>query len=275
MALPESSRFQLTPDMSICRVLNGMWQVSGAHGPIEPNAAVDSMLAYHDSGLTTWDLADHYGPAEDFIGQFRQRLADSQGQAALRQVQAFTKWVPRPGPMTSSIVEGRIDVSLKRMNVDAIDMLQFHWWDYDDPRYLDALHHLAQLRDEGKIRHLSLTNFDTATLEKIIDGGIGIVSNQVQYSLVDLRPEVQMAQFCEGRGIRLLAYGTLCGGLLSDRYLGQPEPTPGELNTASLRKYKQMIDAWGGWGLFQELLTTLNAVAAGQVARYSLRPTYL
>ena len=258
---PESSRFQLTPDMSICRVLNGMWQVSGAHGPIEPNAAVDSMLVFHDSGHTTWDLADHYGPAEDFIGQFRQRLADSQGQAALRQVQAFTKWVPRPGPMTKSVVEGRIDVSLKRMNVDAIDMLQFHWWDYDDPRYLDALHHLAQLRDEGKIRHLGLTNFDTATLEKIIDGGIGIVSNQVQYSLVDLRPEVQMGQFCQARDIRLLAYGTLCGGLLSDKYLGQPEPTPGELNTASLRKYKQMIDAWGGWGLFQELLTTLNAVA--------------
>lgn len=261
MALPESSRFQLTPDMSICRVLNGMWQVSGAHGPIEPNAAVDSMLAYHDSGLTTWDLADHYGPAEDFIGQFRQRLADSQGQAALRQVQAFTKWVPRPGPMTSSIVEGRIDVSLKRMNVEALDMLQFHWWDYDDPRYLDALHHLAQLRDEGKIRHLGLTNFDTATLEKIIDGGIGIVSNQVQYSLVDLRPEVQISQFCQAHDIRLLAYGTLCGGLLSDKYLGQPEPTPGELNTASLRKYKQMIDTWGGWDLFQELLTTLDVVA--------------
>ena len=141
-------------------------------------------------------------------------------------------------------------------------MLQFHWWDYGDSRYLDALHHLAQLRDEGKIRHLSLTNFDTATLERIIDDGIGIVSNQVQYSLVDMRPEVQMSQFCEGRNIRLLAYGTLCGGLLSDKYLAQPEPTPGELNTASLRKYKQMIDAWGGWDLFQDLLTTLNAIGA-------------
>ena len=123
MALPETSRFQLTPDMSICRVLNGMWQVSGAHGPIEPKAAVDSMLAYHDIGLTTWDLADHYGPAEDFIGRFRQGLSDSQGQAALQQVQAFTKWVPRPGPMTSSIVEGSIDVSLRRMNVDVTTLI--------------------------------------------------------------------------------------------------------------------------------------------------------
>lgn len=261
MVLPESSRFQLTPDMSICRLLNGMWQVSGAHGPIELNAAIDSMLAHHDRGFTTWDLADHYGPAEDFIGEYRQRLVASRGEGALQQMQAFTKWVPPPGPMTRKIVESNIDVSIRRMNVEALDMLQFHWWDYEDSGYLDALYYLAQLRDEGVIRHVSLTNFDTATLERIVDSGIGIVSNQVQYSLVDLRPEVQMAQFCQGVGIRLLTYGTLCGGLLSDKYLGQPEPTPGELNTASLRKYKQMIDAWGGWGLFQELLTTLNAVA--------------
>ena len=262
MVLDESSRFQLTPDMSICRALNGMWQVSGAHGPIDFDAAMDSMLAHHDRGFTTWDLADHYGPAEDFIGEYRRRLVAFRGEGALQQMQAFTKWVPPPGPMTRNIVESNVDVSLKRMDVEALDMLQFHWWDYEDSRYLDALHNLAQLRDEGKIRQLGLTNFDTATLERIVDNGIGIVSNQVQYSLVDLRPEVRMAQFCQDRSIRLLTYGTLCGGLLSDRYLGQPEPTAGELNTASLRKYKQMVDAWGGWRLFQELLTTLDAVAA-------------
>ena len=62
MTLPASSRFALVPDLSICRILNGMWQVSGAHGPIDPRRAVDAMFAYHDAGFTTWDLADHYGP---------------------------------------------------------------------------------------------------------------------------------------------------------------------------------------------------------------------
>src|SRR5262249_14409759 len=62
-------------------------------------------------------------------------------------------------------------------------------------------------------------------------------------------------------GVALLAYGTLLGGLLSERYLGRSEPQPPELNTASLRKYKQMIDAWGGWALFQELLTVLKGIA--------------
>jgi hypothetical protein len=59
MTLPGSSRFQFTADLSICRILNGMWQVSGAHGAIDPVCAVDEMFAYHDAGFTSWDLADH------------------------------------------------------------------------------------------------------------------------------------------------------------------------------------------------------------------------
>lgn len=261
MTLPEASKLQFTQDLRICRLLNGMWQVSGAHGRIDPAAAIWNMFDYWDAGFTTWDLADHYGPAEDFIGEFRRQLAASRGEAALSGVQAFTKWVPRPGPMTRQIVENNISRSLQRMDVATLDLLQFHWWDYADMRYLDALTHLTQLRDEGKIRHLALTNFDTERLKRIADQDIRVVSNQVQYSLIDLRPETQMAECCREHDIWLLAYGTLGGGLLSQKYLGQPEPGRAALNTASLQKYKQMVDAWGGWGLFQELLIALKEVA--------------
>jgi len=261
MTLPPSSRFQFAADLSICRVLNGMWQVSGAHGNIEPEAAVQSMFAYLDSGFTTWDLADHYGPAEDFVGEFRRRLASSRGEQALSGLQAFTKWVPQPGRMTERVVEENVALSLRRMDVETIDLLQFHWWDYQDDGYLDAMAHLSKLRDDGKIKHLGLTNFDTEHLQRITGQGFRVVSNQVQFSLIDRRPEVQMVQFCRDHDISLLAYGTLCGGLLSEEYLGKPEPTRRELNTASLGKYKQMIDAWGGWELFQELLVTLKGIA--------------
>jgi aryl-alcohol dehydrogenase-like predicted oxidoreductase len=261
MSLPEASQLQLTPDLRICRILNGMWQVSGAHGPIPRREAIENMFAYHDAGFTTWDLADHYGPAEDFIGEFRRQLAAARGAEALANIQAFTKWVPEPGRMTRGIVEENIKVSLRRMSVETLDLLQFHWWDYADRNYLDALTYLAQLRDEGKIRHLALTNFDTEHLRIIVEQGIRIVSNQVQYSLIDRRPEVQMSRFCQAHGIQLLTYGTVAGGLLSETYLGQPEPTRSALTTASLRKYKQMVDAWGGWGLFQELLSALKRIA--------------
>ena len=260
MKLPEGGYFQFTEDLSICRLLNGMWQVSGAHGNIEPEAAVQSMFTYLDSGLTTWDLADHYGPAEEFIGEFRRRLTSSRGEEAWSGIQAFTKWVPRPGPMTEKLVETNVDLSLRRMDVESIDLLQFHWWDYQDENYLDALAHLFQLQRNGKIRHLGLTNFDTEHLKRIVEQGIDLISNQVQFSMIDRRPEVQMAAYCQEHDIRILAYGTLCGGLLSDKYLDQPEPTHQALNTASLRKYKQMIDLWGGWGLFQELLVVLKGI---------------
>ncbi len=261
MNLHEASKLQFTPDLRICRILSGMWQVSGAHGSIDPEKAIASMFNYLDSGFTTWDLADHYGPAEDFIGEFRKQLAASRGADTLSSLQAFTKWVPQPGRMTRRFVEENIALSLHRMNVETLDLLQFHWWDYRDKNYLDGLRYLVGLRDESKIKHLGLTNFDTEHLEEILDHGIKFVSNQVQFSVIDRRPEIGMVQFCKEHNIHLLTYGTLCGGLLSEKYLGQPEPQRPSLNTASLRKYKQMIDAWGGWCLFQELLGTLKWIA--------------
>jgi len=261
MSLPIESYLQLTPDLRICRILNGLWQVSGAHGRIDPKAAVREMFDYVDAGFSTWDVADHYGPAEDFIGEFRRQFTAARGADAWSGVQAFTKWVPRPGRMTRQIVENAINVSLRRMNTPTLDLLQFHWWEYGDPGYLDALKYLAELQSEGKIRHLALTNFDTGHLKIITDNGVRIVSNQVQFSLVDRRPEIAMVPFCRECDIKLLTYGTVCGGLLSEKYLGKPEPRGRELNTVSLEKYKMMIDTWGGWGLFQELLAVLKQVA--------------
>ncbi|TLX92764.1 MAG: aldo/keto reductase [Thaumarchaeota archaeon] len=253
--------FQLAPDLRICRILNGMWQVAGGHGHINTESAIQEMFSYHDSGLTTWDMADIYGPAEEYIGQFRRRLLKQKGETELALVQALTKFVPNPGPMTRSIVEYYIDKSIHKMNVKTIDVVQFHWWDYNDTSYLDALYHLSKLRDEGKIRHVGLTNFDTERIKIMVEQGFKLISNQVQYSMVDQRPAIKMTPFCEKNDIKLLSYGTLLGGFLSEKYLGKVEPTRSQLDTLSLQKYKNMIDAWGGWNLFQELLVVLDTIA--------------
>jgi aryl-alcohol dehydrogenase-like predicted oxidoreductase len=252
---------QLAPDLKTCRILNGMWQVSGGHGDIDPKSAIFEMFSYHDAGLTTWDMADIYGPAEEYFGEFRKGLEKQRGKNETTKVQALTKFVPNPGPMTRSIVEHYVEKSIKKMNVDAIDVLQFHWWDYNDIRYIDALYHLTKLCDDGKILHIGLTNFDTDRMETILEQGFKLVSNQVQYSIIDQRPQIKMATFCQKHKMHLFAYGTLCGGFLSKKYLGKIEPTRADLNTYSLQKYKNMIDAWGGWDLFQELLSVLNQIA--------------
>src|SRR5271157_2144741 len=254
---------ELAPDLPISRLLNGMWQVSGAHGSISPHVAIEEMEGYIDAGLTTWDLADHYGPAEDFVGAFRKKMEAEGKQEKLENAKFFTKWVPRPGIMPRKLVEQAVDVSRRRMGMETLDLLQFHWWDYADQNYLEALQHLDALRQEGKLQHLALTNFDTDHWSTILQHDIEAISNQVQYSVVDTRPSQKMQAFCEAHGVQLLGYGTLCGGLLSQKFLGVKEPNSSQLNTASLRKYKNMIDAWGGWTLFQELLAALKQVADG------------
>ena len=158
-----------------------------------------------DAGFTTWDLADHYGPAEDLIGEFKRQIITNRGVEALSNLQAFTKWVPRPVKITKKLVEKNIDISRKRMNVDTLDLVQFHWWEYQNKNYLDALNYMAELQSEGKIKHLALTNFDTEHLKIIIYNRIKIVSNQVQFSLIDSRPLVEMVQFCKEHNIQLLA----------------------------------------------------------------------
>ena len=240
-------------DLEICRILNGMWQVAGGHGQIDSKLAIQDMQKYQESGFTTWDLADIYGPAESLIGDFSKKVE--------QDVQAFTKFVPNPGPMSNSIVTYYIEESLKKMNLKCIDLLQFHWWDYHDSSYLDALQHLSKLQNEGKIKYLGLTNFDTKRIKIIIEKGFKIISNQVQFSILDQRPEKIMIPFFIKYGIQILSYGTLLGGFFSEKYLNVDEPTRADLSTASLQKYKNMIDMWGGWQLFQELLEVLNIIS--------------
>jgi len=242
-------------DLEICRILNGMWQVAGAHGQIDSESAISDMRKYHEAGFTTWDLADIYGPAESLIGEFRRKVGKEE------KFQALTKFVPNPGPMSNSIVTHHIEQSLKKMNTDCIDLLQFHWWDYNDDSYLDALNHLSKLQNEQKIKHLGLTNFDTERVKIMIENNFHIVSNQVQYSILDNRPEKLMVPFFEKYNLKILSYGTLLGGFFSEKYLNTDEPHRGNLTTASLQKYKNMIDEWGGWSLFQELLLVLDSIA--------------
>ena len=253
--------YQLSSDLTICRIVNGMWQVAGGHGQIDHELAMADMLRYHDAGFTTWDLADIYGPAEDFIGDFRRRLSKAKGKEELDKIQSFTKWVPQPSRITRSMVNSSIETSIRRMDVSSLDLLQFHWWDYNNPYYMDALKYLSDLRDKGSIKHLGLTNFDTDHLQIITDSGVPIASNQIQYSIIDRRPEVKMIPFCRKHNISLLTYGSVCGGLLSERYVRKPEPSITDLNTLSLQKYKKMIDTWGNWNLFQRLLLVLDNIA--------------
>lgn len=255
--------FELAPGYVISRIIRGGWQMAGGHGSIDAATAIEDMVAFADGGIVTFDCADIYTGVEDLIGQFRMRYRDLRGAEALRAVHVHTKCVPDLDLLPrirKSDIEAIIDQSLRRLRIERLDLVQFHWWDYDAPKWLEVAGWLAELRQAGKIDNLGGTNFDTRHMTAIADSGVPLVSMQVQYSLLDRRPEKAMIAEAATRGISLLCYGTVAGGFLSDRWLGATEP--GEpLENRSLTKYKLIIDDAGGWDWFQALLRALRGIA--------------
>lgn len=252
-----AERTTLAPGLEISRVVTGLWQIADMERSgeaVDAARAAADMGTYVDAGLTTFDMADHYGSAEVIAGRYRV-----EGSAP---AEMLTKWVPRPGPARREDAVEAVDRALSRLATERLDLLQFHAWNYADPSWLDLLYWLDELRQEGKIRHLGMTNCDAAHLELAIESGIPLVSNQVCYSLLDRRPAGAMADVCRRQGVRLLAYGTLAGGFLSERWLGAPEPVRDDSLSWSQMKYLRFIDQAGGWRPFQGLLE-----AAGSVAR--------
>jgi aryl-alcohol dehydrogenase-like predicted oxidoreductase/enamine deaminase RidA (YjgF/YER057c/UK114 family) len=260
-AHPVPPRFQLAPGLEISRIVTGLWQVADMERDgrtLDLDAAAAELLGYRDAGFDSFDMADHYGSAEDIAGRF---LAQVRSRPAGGRPAVFTKWCPTPDEMTPERVRAGIQRSLDRLGVPTIDLLQFHWWTFEHPGYLDAMRELARLREAGVIAELGVTNFDTDHLRLLVKHGIPIASNQVCFSLLDRRAADAMSEFCLAHGIRLLAYGTLAGGLLSDRWLGAPEPAPGAIADWSKMKYKRFVDAIGGWAVLQGILAALSRVA--------------
>lgn len=246
------------PVIEISRVIKGGWQLSGEHGPIDPCTALDDMARFVAAGIATFDCADIYTGVESLIGRFRARFPE-----LARIARVYTKFVPdlaMLGHVDGASVERTIGRSLHRLGMERLDLVQFHWWEYSQPRYVEAALELKRLREVGKICQIGVTNFDVPHLTEILDAGVPVVSHQMQYSLLDRRPERGMVELCRRRGISLLCYGTVAGGFLSDRWLGRPEPLDTSSNR-SLTKYKLIIDDVGGWELFQALLRTLRAIA--------------
>lgn len=248
-------RLRLSDRLEISRALTGLWQVADIEkdgATIDPDTGADWLAAYAAKGFDTFDMADHYGSAEIITGRLLAR------GGAPRPL-AFTKWCPPPGPMTADVVRAGVEDRLRRLNVDRVDLLQFHWWSFEHPEWLDALHELARLREEGLIAELGVTNFDAAHLNLALSDGVPLLTNQVSFSLLDRRAAGDLAEVCDRHGAWLLGYGTLNGGFLSDKWLDRPAPQ--DIHDWSKMKYHRFIQTAGGWEAFQSVLRAAAGVA--------------
>ena len=205
----------LAPEYEVPRIIVGAWQLSHGHnveGPNKPDV-LEAFARMVDAGLTAFDCADIYTGVEELLGDFLR--ARGAGAPEHPPIRIHTKFVPDRDALpkiTKRYTERIIDRSLRRLGVERLDLVQFGWWDYDMPRYVETATWLQDLIHSGKIAHVGVTNFDSIRLREIVDAGVEVVSHQVQYSLLDNRPSGDMADCCREHGIHLLCYGTLAGG---------------------------------------------------------------
>ncbi len=256
-------RFKLTKDYSISRVINGCWQLSDGHSlksKLDRDDIMKGFMMLVERGFTTFDCADIYTGAEEFLGEFSDQLKNI-STISSNQIQVHTKYVPdmdKLGNLKFEDTKAIITRSLSRLKKETLDLVQFHWWNYQVEGMIETLGYLQRLKEEGYIRHLALTNFDTKNIAKIVNAGIDIVSCQTQYSLADRRPEKGLIDYCQDHGIAQLCYGTLAGGLMSEKFIGASSIDP---DNRSQVKYTQVIEEGMGWDNYQRLLLILQSIA--------------
>ena len=253
-------RAEVAPGLNISRVVKGCWQLSGGHrgdkasDRTQGKNAVEDFDAFVSAGITTFDTADIYGPSEELIGKYLDSRGGSEG------VQVFTKSCCFGSDMSNiseKQVEKRIKASRMRLRQAELDLVQLYWHDYSIKNYVDAM---TCLYANNNVKNVGVTNFDVKRMSEMVDAGVPPVLNQIQYSLLDRRPENGMTDFCSKNNIKLLPYGVIAGGFLSDKYLNTPASEV-KFDTYSKQKYASVIQQLGGWNWFQELLSVLHGVA--------------
>jgi aryl-alcohol dehydrogenase-like predicted oxidoreductase len=255
-------RIQLAEDYSISRLIHGGWQFSAGHrlGGSALDDAMDVLTESAEAGVTTFDCADIYTGVEELYGRF---LAQWKTTSARVPIQIHTKLVPDYSDLESvdrQYVRGIVERSLTRLGIERLDLVQYYWWRDDIPGLEQTGHWLTELKDEGKIRLIGVTNLDGSRVRRVVDSGVEVATNQIQYSALDRRPEGALSDVCRHTGTRMIAFGALAGGFLTDRWLGKKEPEIHD--NRSLTKYRLIIDEFGGWDAYQALLAELGDIGA-------------
>jgi len=238
-------------------------QLAGGHGGVDKSRAVADLNRFRLSGINTFDCADIYTGVESLLGDFIETTRHKYGNEAAQKIKIHTKFVPDLHLLDicdASYVEKIVDRSLERLKIDQVDLVQFFWWDLSIGSAIEAFMSLKRLQDKGKIRLLGVTNWDALQIEPFLDAGIDVVSAQVQYSLLDHRPAKTLVDWSSKRQAKLLCYGTLAGGFLTEKWLGRQDPGF-SFNNRSLVKYRLIIDEFGGWDLFQALIKVLKELS--------------
>ncbi|GKY99165.1 hypothetical protein MPSEU_000872000 [Mayamaea pseudoterrestris] len=246
--------------LQLSRSIQGYWQLAGGHGKYRKSDATANMVAHYDAGFTSLDTADIYGPSERIVGNFV-------GMQLQQKPVVCTKFCCFRflDDIDRAEVRDRILKACERLQVKQLPLVALFWSNYDIKRYVDVGLYLAELQEEGLIGEIGATNFDLIRLQELHKAGVPLVSHQVQLSALDRRPiQSGMVDWCHEHDIKIISFGSVASGILSDASLNAPSPlTKQEQTTASLRLYSSTAERFGDWSLVQELLHVMREIAQG------------
>jgi len=190
----------------------GAWPLGGGSGWEDTDEAegIATVHAAIDAGINFFDTAEMYneGHSEEVLGK---ALAGKRDQVLVASKVALWNAV-EPDTLRSAC-----EASLKRLNMDYLDLYQIHWPVPDD-KIDGAIDMLQTLRKEGKIRSMGLSNYGVKQLDRAVWTGAPIASDQVAYNLATRAIEFEVMPACRKYGISIIAYMGLMQGLLAGIY---------------------------------------------------------
>ena len=222
-------------DLEVPVLTFGAWAIGGWYwGGRSDDRALAALRAAPEVGVTAIDTAPVYGfgHSEELIAEAIRGRRD--------EFLLFDKvglvWEDRRGPIafTTRTAEGRrvkvrrnarpdsvrreVEASLGRLRTDHLDLVQVHWPDPETPM-ADTLGALAELRDEGKVREVGVSNHsapELASARRAL-GEVPLASDQVRYGLLAREPEEGILPWCRENGVGVLVHSPLEQGLLTGK----------------------------------------------------------
>ena len=206
-------------DLTASAVGFGTWEMSTTmYGHIDVGEAARAVNAAIDRGITLFDTAEVYGPyhSEELLAD---ALGDRRNEIVLVTKVGF-QYDDRPAVVginaTREHIIERTEGCLRRLKTDVIDLMLIHWPDHDTP-IEETMEGLERLKQDGKIRHYGVSNFNIDMMQECEQYG-HIAANQVGYHMFDRRMEHRVLPWCLANGVGYMAYGSLGFGLLTGAF---------------------------------------------------------
>jgi aryl-alcohol dehydrogenase-like predicted oxidoreductase len=213
--------------LKISEITYGNWITHG--GQVEADAATACVHAALDAGITTFDTADGYaeGRAEHVLGKALSGVPRS-------SIEVFTKVYFPSGPgandrgLSSKHIRESIEGSLRRLDLDYVDLYQAHRYDVETPLE-ETMEAFAAVVRAGQALYIGVSEWRAeqirAAKELAAELHVPLVSNQPQYSALYRVPEAEVIPTCRELGISQVVFSPIAQGVLTGKYLpGQPVP---------------------------------------------------